>query len=288
MPDPRQEEAVEHPLVAVDRGRLEPGRCECSQVLGCDFLENGPRLRLRRALFPRVFAPACGGPRRDEKGEPPPLLRPRRREHLHFRVATEPPMRSVRLCIDDVNDQPPLAAALHDAHCHGRTAFPRRVPPRPWVYHVHHHTAGPVHEGWSHTRQWRPSFRARMPSTHASTEPSGARLALRPMRRRSVIVGTSRIRADASMLLHDPVDGVDLPALLTKSRSLRSMAISPRGSARIRFVAMALPTACRHLAPRVRQGRRIGRLQSIGGARWRRLPAASCMLGRASGLGGHG
>jgi hypothetical protein len=135
VPDPRQEEAVEQPLVSVDRGRLESGRCEGSQVLGCDLLENGPRLRLRRALLLRAFAPAPGGPRRDEKGEPPPLLRPRRREHLHFRVATEPTLRSVRLCIDDVKDQPPLAAALHDAHCHGRTAFPRRVPPRPWVYH---------------------------------------------------------------------------------------------------------------------------------------------------------
>ena len=119
-------------------------------------------------------------------------------------------------------------------------------------------------EGWSHTRQWRPSLRARMPSTHASTEPSGERLALRPMRRRSVIVGTPRIRADASMLLHDPVDGVELPGLLIKSRSLRSMAISPRGS-------KGLSSGRRGTGKGARPRGRIGRRDPFGFQRRVRL-----------------
>ena len=135
VPDPRQEEAVEQPLVPVDRGRLESGRCEGSQVLGCDLLENGPRLRLRRALFLRVSPPPVGDPVETRRAS-----RRRSSARAAASICTSASRRNrpcdpSGFCIHDVKDQPPLAAALHDAHCHGRTAFPRRVLPRPCVYH---------------------------------------------------------------------------------------------------------------------------------------------------------
>jgi hypothetical protein len=69
----------------------------------------GERVR-RRALFLRAFVLARGRPRTDEMANRRRSSARDRREHLHFRVATEPPLRSVRFCIDDVKDQPPLAA----------------------------------------------------------------------------------------------------------------------------------------------------------------------------------
>ena len=199
--DPRHEEAVEQLPVAVDRGGLEPGRCERSQVLGRDLLEGEAASSPPADVLPsrvRRLPWASRWRREGRAAAAPPPAPPR---------AIEPPRRdgtapAIRLVLG-TRCQGPAAACRGASRCAlswpnclstTRASAVLGVPRRgPTATHAQHHAAGPVHEGWSHTRQWRPSFRARMPSMHASTEPSGARLALRPMRRRSVIVGTPRI-----------------------------------------------------------------------------------------------